>query len=150
MADGFHDINDLIPGGISSDGWITLNNMATKNRSGWIAGSGTRATSPFPHLPYLLRPAINAGLPGDYNNNGEVDTADYVLWRNGGPLMNEVDNPGVVNAADYTEWRARFGNPTPGSSAGSHVAVPEPASSAFVLIALSMACTAAARCQRHR
>jgi hypothetical protein len=46
----------------------------------------------------------------DYNSNGVVDTADYVLWRKGGPLTNEVDTPGTVNAADYTEWRKRFGN----------------------------------------
>ena len=24
---------------------------------------------------------ISAGLPGDYSNNGVVDTADYVVWR---------------------------------------------------------------------
>ena len=60
---------------------------------------------------------FTAGVLGDYNNNGKVDAADYVLWRNGGPLSNEVDTPGTVNAADYTEWRARFGNP--GSGAGS-------------------------------
>ena len=54
------------------------------------------------------------GVAGDYNNNGKVDAADYVLWRNGGPLQNEVDAPGTVNGADYTAWRARFGNP-PGS-----------------------------------
>ena len=49
-------------------------------------------------------------VAGDYNGNGKVDAADYVLWRNGGPLANEVDTPGTVNADDYTEWRARFGN----------------------------------------
>lgn len=66
------------------------------------------------------------GVPGDYNNNGVVDTADYVLWRNGGPLQNEVDTPGVVNAADYAAWRARFGN-TSGSGSGlGSGAVPEP------------------------
>ncbi len=51
-----------------------------------------------------------AGVPGDYNGNGTVDAADYVLWRNGGPLQNEVDTPGTINAADYAAWRARFGN----------------------------------------
>ena len=55
-------------------------------------------------------------LPGDYNNNGAVDAADYVLWRNGGPLQNEVDTPGVVNAADYTAWRTRFGNSSSGAA----------------------------------
>jgi hypothetical protein len=76
-----------------------------------------------------------AGVPGDYNNNGVVDAGDYVLWRKGGPLANEVDNVGVVNAQDYTEWRARFGNPNPGSGSSLGVAsVPEPAT--IVLLAL--------------
>jgi hypothetical protein len=73
---------------------------------------------------------VPQGVPGDYNNNGVVDAADYVLWRKGGQLQNEVDNPGTVNAADYTAWRTRFGNTSgSGLSAG---AVPEP--SAILLI----------------
>jgi hypothetical protein len=68
-----------------------------------------------------------AGVPGDYNDNGIVDGADYVLWRNGGPLQNEVDTPGSVNAADYTAWRARFGNTSgSGTGLGGAVGVPEP------------------------
>jgi hypothetical protein len=65
-------------------------------------------------------------VPGDYNGNGVVDAGDYVLWRKGGPLQNEVDTPGTVNAQDYTEWRARYGN-TSGSGLGSGSGVPEPA-----------------------
>jgi hypothetical protein len=75
------------------------------------------------------------GVPGDYNNNGVVDAADYVLWRDGGPLQNEVDTPGTVNAADYTEWRARFGN-TSGSGSGLGAgAVPEPTTALLALLA---------------
>jgi hypothetical protein len=73
-------------------------------------------------------------VPGDYNNNGTVDTADYVLWRNGGPLQNEVDTPGVVNDADYTAWRARFGNVS-GSGSSLEAAVPEPAAWISALLA---------------
>jgi hypothetical protein len=69
--------------------------------------------------------ASSAGVPGDYNGNGVVDAADYVLWRNGGPLQNEVADAGTVSAADYTEWRARFGN-TSGSGSSFGGAVPEP------------------------
>jgi hypothetical protein len=65
-------------------------------------------------------------LPGDYNANGIVDSADYVLWRKGGPLQNEVATIGFVTPEDYTEWQARFGN-TSGSGLGSSGAVPEPA-----------------------
>jgi PEP-CTERM motif len=72
---------------------------------------------------------------GDYNGNGVVDAADYVLWRNGGPLQNEVDNPGTVDAQDYTEWRARFGN-TSGSGSGLGAgAVPEPTTVFLALLA---------------
>jgi hypothetical protein len=62
---------------------------------------------------------------GDYNNNGTVDAADYVLWRNNGPLQNEGVTPGSVTAQDYDFWRSRFGA-TSGSGAGASAAVPEP------------------------
>ena len=67
------------------------------------------------------------GVLGDYNGNGVVDAADYVLWRNGGPLQNDA-TPGTVDASDYNVWRANFGNHAgSGSSVGSGSAVPEPA-----------------------
>jgi hypothetical protein len=79
------------------------------------------------------------GVPGDYNNNGNVDAADYVLWRKGvAPLANEVDvtgGAGVTNAGDYTAWRARFGNP-PGSGSGLGAgAVPEPTTALLASLA---------------
>jgi hypothetical protein len=81
---------------------------------------------------------INASVavPGDYNGNGKVDAADYVVWRNGGPLLNEVDTPGTINAADYTEWRLRFGNPGSGSALAA--AVPEPTTGALLAGGLVM------------
>jgi serralysin len=54
-------------------------------------------------------------VPGDYNGNGVVDAADYVLWRNGGPLQND-STPGV-QPGDYDVWRANFGRIAAGSGA---------------------------------
>ena len=89
---------------------------------------------------------------GDYNNNGVVDMADYVLWRNGGPLQNDP-TPGV-QAADYAFWRSHFGNTGGGvggsstlvrglvsyvtsfSGPGSGAAVPEPSSVILVGIGI--------------
>jgi autotransporter-associated beta strand protein len=88
----------------------------------YFAGSGVLTVSP------------EFGVAGDYNANGVVDMADYVLWRNGGPIQNEVASAGVLDAADYDAWRARFGN-SAGSGAGlKNAAVPEP--SAFLISAL--------------
>src|SRR4051812_46130735 len=50
---------------------------------------------------------------GDFNGDGTVDGADYVMWRKGGPIFNEVSDVGVVSAQDYTDWRANFGHNTP-------------------------------------
>ncbi len=47
--------------------------------------------------------APGGGITGDFNNNGVVDAADYVLWRNGGPLMNDPTNG--VQPEDYGVWR---------------------------------------------
>jgi hypothetical protein len=81
-----------------------------------------------------------AGVPGDYNRNGAVDAADYVLWQDmlgenvppgtgadGWGPMGEPD--GLVNTHDYEFWRARFGTTPAGSAAATaSSAVPEPAS----------------------
>ncbi|HEX4412106.1 MAG TPA: hypothetical protein VH107_00665 [Lacipirellulaceae bacterium] len=75
-----------------------------------------------------------AGVQGDYNNNGVVDMADYVLWRNGGPLQNEVDNTGTVDAGDYAAWRTRFGNTSGSGSSLSGAAVPEPTTLVFAFL----------------
>ncbi len=74
-------------------------------------------------------------MAGDYNNNGVVDMADYVLWRNGGPLANEGDNAGTVDAGDYTYWRAHFGNTSGSGSSLGGGAVPEPTALLLGLIA---------------
>jgi hypothetical protein len=79
------------------------------------------------------------GVPGDYNNNGVVDAADYVLWRNGGTLQNEVATPGSVTTEDYDAWRARFGNGGAGAGAGNvaAAAVPEPAGLMLLFLGLA-------------
>lgn len=72
-------------------------------------------------------------VDGDYNGDGVVNAADYVRWRNGGPLLNEVMTPGMVTQEDYDYWVSRFGA-TSGSGSGSAGAVPEPATAALLSI----------------
>ncbi len=98
-----------------------------------VPGTDTAKANP---PVFDLRPATPAGIAGDYNNNGVVDAADYVLWRNGGPLQNDP-NPGN-STAQYNQWVANFGKPQSGSSS-SLGAVPEPASLALVALALMFA-----------
>jgi hypothetical protein len=63
-------------------------------------------------------------LSGDYNGNGKVDAADYVLWRKD-PATFGGDPTG------YDTWRANFGLPAGGGAALSAGAVPEPSTIAL-------------------
>ncbi len=103
-----------------------------------LPGTGNTVARP-PTFDLFVPPA---GVPGDYNNNGVVDAADYVLWRNGGPLQNEVATIGSVTAEDYAAWRARFGNTSGSGSVQTGAAVPEP--STFLLVLANVAILGAA------
>jgi len=67
------------------------------------------------------------GIPGDYNNDGTVDAADYVLWRK---------NPAAFGGdpAGFNTWVANFGG-TGGSGSLSSASAPEPATALLLCIA---------------
>lgn len=77
--------------------------------------------------------SIPEGIPGDFNNDGVVDSGDYTVWRDGlGSLYTQ---------ADYDTWKSHFGQqqvPGSGSLAG---AAPEPSALLLLLIAAPFACS---------
>jgi hypothetical protein len=98
---------------------------------------------------------INARLAidGDYNWDGVVDAADYVVWKQNfgetatiGALRADGNLNGFVDAADYTVWRNNFGLSLPGAGSGteelaqgasfviSSDVVPEPSTAGLLLI----------------
>jgi hypothetical protein len=82
------------------------------------------------------------GEPGDYNDDGMVNAADYTTWRNHlgetFPLDNEVagTTPGQVTPEDYDAWKSRFGNGTLGVGGGS--AVPEPGTVVLAMFGMGL------------
>jgi hypothetical protein len=87
---------------------------------------------------------VNFGItpipPGDYNKNGVVDAADYVLWRKG-DLAADSNSDTLVDQTDYDFWRAAFGNGAPGSGAGlSSSSVPEPTAGMLLLMGMLATC----------
>ena len=61
---------------------------------------------------------VSVVLLGDFNGNGIVDAADYVIWRKGLGT--------IYTQADYNVWRNQFGK-SAGGGAGisTNAAVPE-------------------------
>jgi hypothetical protein len=91
---------------------------------------------------YLTRKYLGlppSQLPGDYNEDGVVDAADYVVYRNhlGQFFALPNENPvaateGFVDTEDYDFWRAHFG--TAASAAAETPAIPEPAAHWLALV----------------
>ena len=80
---------------------------------------------------------VAAGVPGDFNGDGVVNTADYTVLRNnlGAPAGTLPNDPtGVpIGQQQYDLWAANFGSS--GGSAAS-AAVPEPATWTFMLMGI--------------
>ncbi len=102
---------DSIFDGMNSDGEIAFSFLLADGRTGIAIWS-------------------NAGLGGDFNHDGSVDAADYVVWRK---------NPGGVYAPnDFNVWRARFGQTAGSRATGSestNATVPEPSTQTIFVVA---------------
>jgi hypothetical protein len=95
-------------------------------------------------------------LPGDYNDDGRVDAADYTVWRN--TLGESVsilttgadgDRDGNITAVDYQVWKDNFGQSL-AAPGGAGVAVPEPVSLTQALLTLAATCGLANRGRARR
>jgi hypothetical protein len=78
-------------------------------------------SSPVVDLEAFSHVVLVTPISGDFNLDGSVDAADYVIWRKTGGSTD-----------DYNTWRANFGRKLDGGSTSSAM-VPEPAT-AFLLI----------------
>ncbi len=114
---------------------VNPDGSATQNLYGMRTNGGIRAftfTLPVP------------GVDGDYNGNGVVDAADYVVWQKNNGLIGgatkaqgDGNGDGNVTSEDYDYWRARFGNPS-GSAADTVTTTTIPEPSAFVTLVTSL------------
>jgi hypothetical protein len=117
------DLNTLID---PLSGW-ELSDAADINSAGQITGQGLINHE---YHAYLLTPIL---VPGDFDHNGIVDAADYVVWRKG------LGTTYTQN--DFNVWRAYFGQTGgTGSGASANVAVPEPATMVSLTFATAGSC----------
>lgn len=90
-----------------------------------------------------LQVFVISGVPGDYNRDGTVDAADYLVWRKAQGTTMQLPNDngigGIVGLAQYNLWRSAFGTSGGGAGSGSQfgATVPEPASGLMAIIAVA-------------
>jgi probable HAF family extracellular repeat protein len=114
--------------GASLAGWSLTSANDISADGQFIVGSGTNPSGDAE--AWIARLAPSADLPGDFNLDGTVDAADYVVWRK------TDDTP-----SGYNTWRSYFGQAAGGgaglpSTEPLSAAVPEPTS--LFLCALSL------------
>ena len=79
-----------------------------------------------------------SGNPGDFNDDGTVNAADYTVWRNAVGTNVAVGKAGdgnfdgKVTQADFYIWKANIGQ----STNGLGVSVPEPGGVFLWLVAI--------------
>jgi len=141
----------------SGSDYHLLTNALAKN-------AGTSQSAPPADLDGLPRKAgvafdIGAyefgALAGDYNRDGAVTAADYVLWRKtfGANVTRyagaDGDGSGKIDQPDFLRWRADFAAV---AAVGTSLttSIPEPASNAALCLALAIIQLASARFKLRR
>jgi hypothetical protein len=124
---GSSSVNLDIDGTVLGQGgttWLFGVNQTTPLQTVLTSGLGKTFSMSVPSRSIL---AIAVESAGDFNHDGAVDVADYVVWRKSASTPNMQGN--------YDVWRAHFGQ-TLGVASGSSLQVPEPALNLLVLITL--------------
>jgi hypothetical protein len=120
----FHYVGPVVPRDLNEipiiNFWLSGDNVAT---AGPTNGQGQELIiHSFKYTP----------LPGDYNGDGKVDSADYQQWRSSFgstiALAADANHNGIVDAADYVAWRSiTIAGDLGGAANTSASNVPEPA-----------------------
>ena len=112
-----------------------LNEARGINNNGLITGIGIYDDGPGGmsdgHRAFVLDASSLVSIPaipGDFNHDGTVDAADYVVWRKGVGVAPTPEN--------YNLWRTNFGQPSgSGSVASANSNVPEPTTLVMLIVA---------------
>lgn len=93
-----------------------------------LAAAGNAGSLALTGVAFFDNYVVRGSLPGDFNDDGTVDAADYTTWRDG--------LGATYTAADYQVWRNKYGTSL-SLPAGSLNAVssPEPTALALALLA---------------
>jgi hypothetical protein len=147
----------VTPGFFQSSSFVhhgtTFTTTGTNKVPGDISGNITAST--------IVRTNLSGVMLPDYNGNGVVDAADFVLWRktfgqSAPNLPADGNKNGSVDQDDYNLWRMHFGQVV-GAAAGSSpavpdglstIGVPEPTGAALLAFGATVAVGCFRRCDR--
>jgi hypothetical protein len=129
-----YDLANGWPAASNQSIYITTRNNMTTDAFAWTAATigvdGSFAT-PLRHpggdvgSPGTFQVQDPGGQPGDFDNDGDVDGRDFLVWQRGG-------SPNALSASDLADWQNNYGN----GSLAAVGSVPEPTALALLALAL--------------
>jgi cellulose 1,4-beta-cellobiosidase len=126
-------MDDALSRGYLASSWY-LDNMEAGFEI-WRDGEGLKTNS---FSAEVIRVPV---LPGDYNEDGRVDAADYTVWRDALGRTETLPNDDTqgVGQDDYTRWKDHYGQAASGAGAGAQSGsqVPEASSIHLAFSALA-------------
>lgn len=109
-------------------------------------GNGANTIAAFTAIP--TTPIPLAADSADFDDDGDVDGADYLAWQRGmdvatlaGAAHGDANHDGQVTGADLAIWQNQYAV----STSASAQAVPEPTSAGLLLVAIGFAAPRATR-----
>ncbi len=111
-------------------------------------GGDPNDTTVFPQtmlVDYVRVWQPQTGMAGDYNGDGQVDAADYTIWRDsngqsGISLPADGSGNGTVGPEDYDVWKANFRGQDPPGGGSSSIRAPEPTAAVSMSVGILMLC----------
>jgi beta-glucanase (GH16 family) len=106
--------------------------------------NGSTVFPQFMDVEYVRVWQPQTGLSGDYNGDGEVDAADYIVWRrsvgqNGFGLAADGSGNGSVGQEDFILWKQNFGSSNmPAAASFAAFNVPEPTAAVPMAVGLML------------
>ena len=123
--------------------WLDIGvGMANRDLVDGAWDSWTFETSTLPPFTSFAENPVAAPSPfqpGDFNQDGEVEAADYDVWRGAfGSTQSAADanQNGVVDAADYVIWRDNLTASATAAHTTLSIHVPEPATATLLIAAM--------------
>ncbi|TWT87304.1 hypothetical protein Mal64_28420 [Pseudobythopirellula maris] len=139
IFDSHHEVLAAEPNGIIGDGndIVALPDRRYVFSRGW--GDCPAGCINHEYFEFDLSGAAPVGMPGDYNDDGSVDGADFTVWRDhmhasAGSLPNDMIG-GAIGDGHLQLWRDHFGESMPHGAA----TVPEPTAALLLLAAAGAA-----------
>ena len=130
---------------MSDANFTTVKKSSVNLAVGGDFGGDPNGTTVFPQtmlVDYVRVWHRPTGLSGDYNGDGHVDAADYIVWRksagqSGIGLPADGSGNGTIGQEDYEVWRQSFGSSDAlGAATVAALSVPEPYSGVAMTISL--------------